>query len=58
MRKLYDGTQVPTTIQIDERIFKVITFDGETVLCNITTAKKLLRKSITYGIMSLKCFQR
>jgi hypothetical protein len=42
MKTLYDGTQVPETININQRIFRVFTFDGETVLCNADTAKLLL----------------
>lgn len=53
MRKLYDGTEVPTTIQTDERVFKIVTFDDETVLCNIATAKKLLRKDLIKKVYHL-----
>ncbi len=35
-------TTIPQTINTNERIFKIITFDGETILCNVETAKKLL----------------
>lgn len=42
MRTLYDGTCVPTTIDTNERVFQVETFDGETVLCNVRVAKVLL----------------
>ena len=44
MRKLYSGTEVPTTINTEERIFKVITFNNDVVLCNVKTAKELLEK--------------
>jgi len=42
MKTLFDGTQIPTQISINERIFQVQTFDGDIVLCNTETAKKLL----------------
>lgn len=42
LKTLYDGTQVPATINIDERIFQVFTYDGEIILCNLATAQMLL----------------
>jgi hypothetical protein len=36
-------TTIPTTIKTNERIIKIITFDGETILCNVDTAKTLLQ---------------
>ena len=53
MLRLYDGTEIPTIIKTDERIFKVVTFDGETVLCNLITAKKLLRKELIKKVYHL-----
>lgn len=53
MHRLYDGTEVPTTVKTDERIFKVLTHDDETVLCNIATAKKLLRKDLIKKVYHL-----
>lgn len=44
MKKLYSGTEVPTTINTEERIFRVVTFDDEVILCNLKTAKELLEK--------------
>lgn len=44
MQKLYSGKEIPTQINIDERIFKIETFDNETVLCNLNTAKELLKE--------------
>ena len=35
---------IPTTIKTDERIFKIETFEDETFLCNIETAKEYLEK--------------
>ena len=43
MRKLYNGKEIPTEINTEERIFKIETFDNETVLCNVKTAKELLQ---------------
>lgn len=43
MRKLFNGTMVPTEIKTDERIFKVETFDSETVLCNLDTAYQIVK---------------
>lgn len=40
-KKLFDGTIIPTTINTAERIFQIETYDGETVLCNLRTAKLL-----------------
>lgn len=34
---------IPTTINTNERIFKITTFDGETFLCNVKTAKEYLK---------------
>ena len=42
--KLYSGTHIPTTINTNERIFQIETFDGETILCNLVTAQKLLEQ--------------
>ncbi len=42
MKTTYSGIEIPQTINTNERIFKIITFDGETILCNVETAKKLL----------------
>ena len=35
---------IPTTIKTNERIFKIETFDNDTLLCNVETAKDLLNK--------------
>lgn len=35
---------IPTIINTDERIFKIETFDNETFLCNVKTAKEYLSK--------------
>lgn len=42
-KKLFDGTIIPATINTDERIFKIETYDGETVLCNLQTAQMLIK---------------
>lgn len=43
MKKLFDGTQIPVMISTNERIFQIETYDGETILCNVVTAQKLLQ---------------
>lgn len=40
--KLFDKTEIPDTISITERIFQIETSNGETVLCNLLTAKLLI----------------
>ena len=35
---------IPTTINTNERIFKIETFEDETFLCNTKTAKEYLEK--------------
>lgn len=40
--KLFDKTEIPTTISTTERIFQIETYDRETVLCNLLTAKLLI----------------
>jgi hypothetical protein len=44
MRTLYSGLKIPTTINTEERVFKIETFDNETLLCNTKTAKECLEK--------------
>jgi hypothetical protein len=39
---LYNGTAIPSIIKITERIFQIETYDNETILCNIGTAKILI----------------
>jgi len=39
---LYSGLSVPNTINVNERVFKIETFDNETIICNLSTAKGLL----------------
>jgi hypothetical protein len=34
---------IPTTINTNERIFKIETFDNDTFLCNVDTAKEYLK---------------
>lgn len=57
MRTLYNGTQVPTQISTEERIFKIETFDNETVLCNLETAKELLNEGQIKTLWHLWNFQ-
>lgn len=41
--KLYCGNiTIPDTIDQTQRIFQVVTFDNETVLCNLKNAKELI----------------
>jgi hypothetical protein len=41
--KLYNNTVIPDTISIRERIFRIETFDQETVLCNLAAAQMLIK---------------
>lgn len=34
--------QIPKIINTEERIFKVLTYDNDYMLCNLSTAKELL----------------
>jgi hypothetical protein len=45
-KKLFDGTNIPVMISTSERIFQIETFDGETILCNLATAQKLLHSDL------------
>lgn len=45
-KKLFDGTHIPVMISTSERIFQIETFDGETILCNLVTAQKLLHADL------------
>lgn len=40
--KLYSGKEIPATIDTTQRIFQISTFDGQTILCNIQTAKEMI----------------
>jgi len=44
--KLFDGTRIPVVISTKERIFQIETFDGETILCNLGTAQKLINTDL------------
>lgn len=46
MKKLFDGTLIPVMISTSERVFQIETFDGETVLCNLVTAQKLINSDL------------
>ena len=41
-KKLFDGTRIPVMISTNERIFQIETYNGETILCNLVTAQKLI----------------
>lgn len=53
MQTLYNGVKITTTIRTNERIFKVKTFDDDLVLCNVKTAKKLLKKQMVKNLWHL-----
>lgn len=42
-KKLFDGTVIPGTINTDERIFQIETYSGDNVLCNLVTAKMIIK---------------
>lgn len=44
MRKLYNGRLVPTIIDTTQRIFEVITYDGDIFLCNVETAQEVIKE--------------
>ena len=48
---------IPTTINTNERIFKIETFENETLLCNVETAKELLNKGEIKNLWHLWNFQ-
>lgn len=43
MKTLYNGTKIKETINTNERIFLIETFDNETVLCNLKDTYKLVK---------------
>lgn len=45
-KRLFDNTLIPSMVSINERIFQIETYDGETILCNIGTAKMLINKDL------------
>ena len=47
----------PTTINKNERIFKIETFDNEMLLCNVETEKELLSKSEIKNLWHLWDFE-
>lgn len=49
-KKLFSGVDISVSIRTDERIFQVVTFDGETVLCNLPDAQKLISTSVCKSI--------
>lgn len=44
---------IPTTINTDERIFKVLTYDNDYILCNLSTAKELLKNDMIQKLWHL-----
>ena len=44
---------IPTTINTDERIFKVLTYDNDYILCNVATAKELLKNDMIQSLWHL-----
>jgi len=48
---------IPTTINTNERIFKIETFDNEMLLCNVKTAKELLNKGEIKNLWHLWNFE-
>ena len=38
--------KIPKTIKTDVRIFKVLTYDNDYILCNLSTAKELLKNDM------------
>jgi len=48
---------IPTTINTNERIFKIETFDNDTFLCNVTTAKEYLKEGQIKNLWHLWNFQ-
>lgn len=57
MQKLYSGIEIPTTINTNERIFKVHTFDDEIVLCNLDTAYMLISEGLIKKLFHLWNFK-
>ena len=48
---------IPKTIKTDERIFKIVTFDGETYLCNVRDAQRALKEGIIKDLFHLWDFE-
>lgn len=48
---------IPTTINTDERIFKIETFEDETFLCNTKTAKEYLERGEIKKLWNLWNFE-
>ena len=40
--KLFNGRIIPSIINTTQRIFQIVTFDGDHILCNLVTAKELI----------------
>lgn len=51
--KLISGFSIPVSIRTDERIFQIVTFDGETVLCNLKEAQMLITNQVCKSIKHL-----
>lgn len=46
---LFDGTEVPTTISIQERIYQLESYDNEKFLCNLKFAQDFIKKGKCLG---------
>ena len=57
MQTLYSGFKIPTTINTEERVFKIETFDNEMLLCNTKTAKELLKEGLIKNLWHLWNFK-
>jgi len=47
---LYSNIHIPVSINTDERIFELETYDNEIVLCNLSTAQMLINSDVCKGI--------
>jgi hypothetical protein len=48
---------IPTTINTNERIFKIETFDNDTFICNVATAKEYLKEGQIKNLWHLWNFE-
>ena len=53
MQILYSGFNIPRELKTTERIFKIETFDNEMLLCNVSTAKELLKEGLIKNLWHL-----
>lgn len=57
MRTLNSGYNIPRELTTTERIFKIETFDNEMLLCNVSTAKGLLKEGLIKNLWHLWNFE-